>query len=55
MEQSKIIDLYSEMLSVHIKICDGNSEICKKNSVECLIFVFEKNKDVLEKYFDYPA
>ena len=38
-----IIDLYSEMLSEHKKIC-GRSDICKENSLECLKFVFEKIK-----------
>ena len=50
-----IIDLYSEMLSEHKKICEGRSDICKENSLECLKFVFEKNKDILEKHFDYPS
>ena len=50
-----IIDLYSEMLSEHKKICEGRSDICKENSLECLKFVFEKIKDILEKHFDYPS
>ena len=32
-----IVDLYSEMLKEHKKIIDGHSEICKKNSLQCLI------------------
>ena len=51
-----IIDLYSEMLSEHKKkICEGRSDICKENSLECLKFVFEKIKIFLEKHFDYPS
>ena len=50
-----IVDLYSEMLKEHKKIIDGHSEICKKNSLQCLIFVFERNKNILEEHFDYPS
>ena len=47
--------IYIQKCCLNTKKYEGRSDICKENSLECLKFVFEKNKDILEKHFDYPS
>lgn len=54
MEQSKIVKLYESMLRLHASICYGGSEQCKMNSLECLVDVFERNQEILSKFYSYP-
>lgn len=54
MNPSSIIGLYLRMCEQHHEIMDGGSDICKRNSLQCLLSVYEKY-DILKSIFNHPC